>query len=104
MIENHGTFFDSGQVIFKNAIYAAKDLKWNPHASFPGVLIKHLIRGDATGGRLSCHIVRVEPGYSLQEHIHEGKLELHEVVSGNGSAKASIIRRGGASNRKRYFS
>lgn len=60
-------------------------LPWNPHPSFPGVALKHLVTGAETGGALSAHLVRVEPGCCLQEHIHADKLELHEVVRGAGT-------------------
>lgn len=60
-------------------------LPWNPHPSFPGVALKHLVSGAETGGALSAHLVRVEPGCCLKEHIHADKLELHEVVRGAGT-------------------
>jgi quercetin dioxygenase-like cupin family protein len=60
------------------------DLPWNPHASFKGVYLKHLIVGKDTDNKLSCHIVKIEPGCVLETHIHDGKMEIHEVVAGNG--------------------
>ncbi len=62
------------------------DLAWNPHAAFKGVYLKHLITGDKTGGQLSCHIVRIDPGCTLETHSHDSQWELHEVISGNGTA------------------
>jgi len=59
-------------------------LPWNPHPRFPGVALKHLVAGAATGGALSAHLVRVDAGCCLEEHIHAGNLELHEVVRGAG--------------------
>ncbi|WP_459854515.1 cupin domain-containing protein [Humidesulfovibrio idahonensis] len=59
-------------------------LPWNPHPSFPGVALKHLVTGAQTGGALSAHLVRVEAGCRLEEHTHAGSLELHEVLRGKG--------------------
>jgi len=60
-------------------------LPWNPHPTFRGVALKHLVTGADTGGALSAHLVRVEAGCCLQEHVHADKLELHEVVQGAGT-------------------
>ena len=59
-------------------------LKWNPHPAFKGVYLKHLITGTDTDGKLSCHIVKIDPGCILDTHIHDGKIELHEVALGSG--------------------
>lgn len=64
---------------------AAGDVPWNPHPKFPGVWLKHLIKGADTGGMLSCHMVRIDPQAILDEHAHENQWELHEVISGEGS-------------------
>jgi|GEM_PF-199673 len=60
-------------------------LKWNPHPTFKGVYLKHLITGKDTDGKLSCHIVKIDPGCILDTHIHDGKIELHEVAGGSGT-------------------
>ncbi len=62
------------------------ELPWNPHPKFRGVALKHLVKGEATGGKLSCHLVRVDAGCEIGNHIHAENLELHEVLSGNGKA------------------
>jgi len=59
-------------------------LPWNAHPHYRGVSLKHLITGASTGGALSAHLVRVEAGCCLEEHIHADRLELHEVVRGAG--------------------
>lgn len=61
-------------------------ISWHPHPSFAGVLMKHLIRGRDTGGLLSCHMVRVDPGRALPPHAHEEQWELHEVLAGAATA------------------
>ncbi|WP_353119100.1 cupin domain-containing protein [Nitratidesulfovibrio sp.] len=69
--------------------YDACGMAWNPHPSFQGVEMKHLVRGASTEGRLSCHMVRVAPGCTLETHVHEGQWELHEVMHGSGRAEVS---------------
>jgi len=59
-------------------------LPWKPHPRFQGVSMKHLLTGAETGGALSTHLVRIEAGCRLEQHIHAGSLELHEVVRGAG--------------------
>lgn len=59
------------------------DLPWNNHATFPGVYLKHLVKGAQTDGKFSCHLVKVEAGCELSQHIHAGNWEIHEVVGGN---------------------
>ena len=60
------------------------DLPWNPHASFKGVYLKHLITGKDTDDKLSYHIVKIEPESMLDTHLHDGKIEIHQVVAGSG--------------------
>lgn len=60
------------------------ELLWNLHPAFNGVFLKHLVKGEDTGDRLSCHLVRIEPGCAIGDHIHEGKMEVHQVISGAG--------------------
>jgi quercetin dioxygenase-like cupin family protein len=72
--------------IFGNTMKNAADQPWHPHPAFKGVSMKHLIAGAETGGLMSCHIVKVDPGCELEMHAHEGKLELHEVIGGSGTA------------------
>lgn len=75
----------SGKICFVNGQVNVDTLPWNPHAKFKGVSMKNLLTGKDTGGRLSCHIVRVEPGCVLDTHAHAGKLEIHEVIGGKGT-------------------
>jgi quercetin dioxygenase-like cupin family protein len=59
-------------------------IKWDSHPKFTGVFLKHLLKGADTAGMLSCHVVKVEPGCMLDEHVHPGEWELHEVIRGEG--------------------
>lgn len=59
---------------------------WTAHPSFPGVELKPLIRGAATGGAFSTLMVRIAPGGAMLPHRHDGQVEQHFVVSGHGVA------------------
>ena len=59
-------------------------LKWNPHPTFEGVELKHIITSKDTGGNFSYHLVRIAPNRSIKNHIHETQLETHEVIAGSG--------------------
>ena len=65
----------------------AEALPWQDHPAFAGVRLRHLVTAADTQGQLSCHIVRLDPGASLAGHVHDGQWELHEVVSGSGTAE-----------------
>jgi quercetin dioxygenase-like cupin family protein len=62
------------------------DAPWNPHPAFPGVFLRNLVLGRDTGGTISVHMVRVEPGSRLDAHVHEGQWEMHRVTAGDGAA------------------
>jgi quercetin dioxygenase-like cupin family protein len=75
----------AGSVFFTDGQQSVRELSWNPHPSFKGVYLKHLVSGKNTGNQISCHIVKIEPGCMLDTHVHDGKAELHEVVAGSGT-------------------
>ncbi len=59
---------------------------WTAHPSFPGVELKPLVRGAATGGAFSTLMVRIAPGGAMLPHRHDGEVEQHFVVAGHGIA------------------
>ncbi len=61
-----------------------EDLAWNKHATCEGVFLKHLVKGESTEGKFSCHLVRVQSGCEISQHIHADNWELHEVIAGTG--------------------
>ena len=79
--------FDSGRSRIGEMDRAVEDIGWNPHPTFKGVFMKHVVTGADTKGRLSCHLVRIDPGCEIGDHIHAGKLELHEVINGRGQCR-----------------
>jgi len=74
--------FRDGRVFADGKTVDAKSLPWNEHATFKGVYLKHLVKGEMTGGRLSCHLIHIKAGHAIGDHIHPDKYELHEVISG----------------------
>ncbi|GAB7079194.1 cupin domain-containing protein [Megalodesulfovibrio paquesii] len=88
MLNHHGECLDCGVVETAEARTQSASIPWNPHPAFAGVWMKHLICGADTTGRLSCHLIRVEPGCCLESHVHDAQLEVHEVVSGSATAEA----------------
>jgi quercetin dioxygenase-like cupin family protein len=63
----------------------AESLPWTPHPKFAGVAVKHLVTGKDTGGRISLHHVRVDPDCAIGDHTHAGQVEIHDVLSGEGT-------------------
>ncbi|MCM5554037.1 cupin domain-containing protein [Pleomorphomonas sp. NRK KF1] len=59
---------------------------WTAHPTFPGVELKPLVRGAATGGAFSTLMVRIAPGGAMLPHRHDGQVEQHFVVAGRGVA------------------
>ena len=73
-----------GMIVCIDEDVDAGSLEWNAHSAFKGVFLKHLVKGKSTDGRLSCHLVKVESGCEIGEHIHGDRWELHEVIGGSG--------------------
>lgn len=78
-------FMANGSITYPDRDDLAGRIEWSEHPKFKGVYLKHLIRGADTDGKLSCHLVRIDPGSILEEHVHENQWELHEVIEGEGS-------------------
>ena len=74
----------TGTVFSTNEAKAVADLPWNAHASFKGVFLKHLIVSKDTDDKLSYHIVKIEPECVLDTHLHDGKIEIHQIIAGSG--------------------
>lgn len=47
--------------------------------------MQHLVTGSETGGRLSIHHVRVDPGCAIGDHTHAGMVEIHDLLEGYGT-------------------
>ena len=77
--------FDKGCFVSPYAKKEFSALKWNDHPTFEGVALKHLLTSADTDGEFSYHLVRIAPGKSIGEHIHETQTETHEVICGTGS-------------------
>jgi len=77
-------FFEQGIVIADGTMCDTGNINWKIHPSFQGVFMKTVLRGCDTGGRLSCHMIKIEPGREIGIHAHDGRMELHEVIAGCG--------------------
>jgi quercetin dioxygenase-like cupin family protein len=76
--------FANGAINYRDRIDNASQIDWMEHPTFQGVYLKHLIKGAETLGQLSCHLVKVDPGCALLDHMHDPQWELHEVIEGEG--------------------
>ena len=81
------TLFQDATCVLPGGTHQAQAAPWNAHPVFRGVWLKHLVLGKDTGGLLSCHLVRVEAGCEIGGHVHEGSVELHEVLCGQGTCE-----------------
>ena len=81
---NTTTDFADGKLIADGLEHEISSIGWDPHPSFKGVYLKHIMRGSVSGNRLSCHLVKIEPWCKLEMHTHDRKMELHEVIKGDG--------------------
>lgn len=79
--------FENGKGHFLKGEENFSELLFEPHKTFTGVALKHLVTGKETEGRLSCHLVKVEPLCCLESHTHPDHLEIHEVIAGEGFYK-----------------
>ncbi|MBP3234628.1 MAG: cupin domain-containing protein [Eubacterium sp.] len=61
-------------------------IPWSKHPTFEGVELKNILTSAETGGAYSYHLVRIAPGKSILDHIHDPQLETHEVIAGIGYA------------------
>ena len=75
---------DERKIVYLEEEIYAQDLAWNAHPAFKGVSLKHLVKGESTNGKFSCHLVKVESGCEIGDHIHKDKWELHEIIDGIG--------------------
>ena len=76
---------EQGQIVTFENNMDMTELKWNKHASCEGVFLKHIVTGKFTDGKFSCHLVKVQAGCEISEHVHQNNWELHEVVAGEAT-------------------
>lgn len=76
--------FNSGELRIPGKSISFCDIPWSKHPVFEGVELKHIITSSDTNGEYSYHLVRIAPGKSILDHIHETQLETHEVIAGTG--------------------
>ena len=76
--------FNNGFLKLPEVTISFRDIAWSKHPTFEGVELKHIITSKDTNGEYSYHLVRIAPGKSIKQHIHETQLETHEVIAGKG--------------------
>ena len=76
--------FESGKIFYLKKSTDNSKILWSDHPAYKGVALKHLIKGEGTDNKFSYHLVKINPGCEIGEHIHEGKIETHEVIDGKG--------------------
>ena len=76
--------FENGKAIAGRKSVDLAAIPWTPHPDFKGVFMKNSVPADWTTGRLTCHLVHIEPGYRTGRHTHPTSIELHEVIAGSG--------------------
>lgn len=76
--------FNHGRLLFSCSERLFSNLPWNNHPTFAGVALKHLVTSNESNGMFSYHLVKIEPGHAIGDHIHDPQLETHEVIDGTG--------------------
>ena len=51
--------FDQGRLALPGKTVDFKNLPWNPHPTFKGVALKHIVTAADTNGQFSYHLVRI---------------------------------------------
>jgi len=54
--------FEHGTLAAEGGNTDIDTLPWNRHKDFEGVYLKNIVTPEKTGGRFTCHLVRIEPG------------------------------------------
>jgi quercetin dioxygenase-like cupin family protein len=75
----------SGTLYFQERSEEIEKMEWVPHPKFEGAFMKHLVKGADNDHLASCHLVRINPGYQLSDHIHENEWEYHHIIEGEGT-------------------
>ena len=79
------TDLENGTVyIHGEKIDGISNIKWDKHPKFAGVFTKTLFTGKDSNNNLTAMIVKIDPNHEIGDHIHEGRYELHEIISGYG--------------------
>ncbi len=76
--------FNEGKLEVPGKVIDFNSISWSQHPVFEGVELKHIVRAAETDGAYSFHLVRIAPGFSIKDHIHDPQLETHEVIAGYG--------------------
>ena len=76
--------FNNGKLVLPEKETGFAGIEWSKHPTFKGVELKHIITAKDTDGKFSYHLVRIAPGKTIGNHIHQTQLETHEIIAGTG--------------------
>ena len=79
------TAMAGGTLYFADRVQEIEQMEWLPHPKFKGAFMKHLVRGADNDNLASCHLVRVNPGCQLDDHVHDNEWEYHHTLEGAGT-------------------
>ena len=75
---------EQGAVLFPGFETDIAEIPWCPHSRWAGVFLKDLVTGKETDGKLSYHLVRINPDCEVGDHGHRTQWEWNLIISGNG--------------------
>jgi quercetin dioxygenase-like cupin family protein len=75
---------EQGAVLFPGFETDIAEIPWSPHSRWEGVFLKDLVTGKETDGKLSYHLVRINPDCEVGDHDHKTQWEWNLIISGNG--------------------
>lgn len=79
------TPLSNGMLYFMDRSQEIEAMEWLPHPKFKGAFMKHLVKGADNDNHASCHLVRINPGCQLDDHIHEKEWEYHHIIEGDAT-------------------
>jgi mannose-6-phosphate isomerase-like protein (cupin superfamily) len=68
-------------------LQATNDNVFSTQSMLNEVSLKHLVTGKMTGNKISCHLLKIKPFCTYDTHVHENNLEIHYVISGDGTCQ-----------------
>ncbi|MDD4254006.1 MAG: cupin domain-containing protein [Methanofollis sp.] len=82
--QNIAEVFENGAMLFPTHELEAKDAPWYQHPEWKGVFLKDLVLGNDTGDAFSYHLVRVQGGCEVGDHVHSDQWEWNAILRGSG--------------------
>ena len=77
--------FDKGMLLTESTKLDLTTSDWNAVPGLKGVHLKDILVSAQTEGKISCHLVKIEPNCKIDLHTHPDHVEIHEVIQGEGN-------------------